>query len=102
MEGASLVRRIMGATHPAHEARVARLKNELARWENERQKHLRKIEWRNKYLKGDSSPLWAWVATRRTSPGGTGDVASAGAVAPPTSADADTVEEKIHKKPVSP
>ena len=44
-EGASLVRRIMSATHPVHEARVARLKNELARWETERQRTIRKIKW---------------------------------------------------------
>lgn len=92
------MRRIAGATHPAHEARVARLKIELARWENERQKHLRKIEWQNKHLKGDWFSPWTW-STRRTSPGGTGDTA---ADAPPASADAFAMTEKMHKKPVSP
>lgn len=40
----SLVRRIMGAAHPVHEARVIRLKMELHRWETERMKVLRKME----------------------------------------------------------
>ncbi|KAI5122271.1 hypothetical protein M0805_002352 [Coniferiporia weirii] len=37
-----LARRIMGATHPVHEARVLRLKSELQRWETVRAKTLRK------------------------------------------------------------
>lgn len=34
---AKLVQRIMGKTHPVHELRVKRLREELARWETERQ-----------------------------------------------------------------
>ncbi|KAL5486017.1 hypothetical protein ACEPAI_7061 [Sanghuangporus weigelae] len=37
-----LVRRIMSAAHPAHEARLLRLKSELHRWETERLKALKK------------------------------------------------------------
>lgn len=48
-----LVRRIMSAAHPAHEARLLRLKNELHRWEIERERALRKREkkrmWQKKW-----------------------------------------------------
>ena len=40
----SLVMRIMGETHPLNEERVTRLKGELARWDRERKKALKKIE----------------------------------------------------------
>lgn len=37
----NLPRRIMGSTHPVHEVRVQRLKQELNRWEVERQEQLK-------------------------------------------------------------
>ena len=40
----TLARRIMGETHPLHEERVMRLKGELARWANVREKTLKQIE----------------------------------------------------------
>lgn len=40
--GIRLAKRIVGATHPAHEARLLRLKSELQRWETERKRVLRK------------------------------------------------------------
>ena len=38
--GVRLAKRIVGATHPAHEARLLRLKSELRRWETERKRVL--------------------------------------------------------------
>ncbi|KAF8896337.1 hypothetical protein BD779DRAFT_1495280 [Infundibulicybe gibba] len=46
----SLVRRIMGAGHPVNEVRVDKLKEELTRWEAERQKMLARLR-----LNGSSS-----------------------------------------------
>ncbi|EJD06553.1 uncharacterized protein FOMMEDRAFT_165320 [Fomitiporia mediterranea MF3/22] len=46
--GVRLARRIVGATHPAHEARLLRLKSELQRWEIERAKAIRRREKRKK------------------------------------------------------
>lgn len=47
--GVRLARRIVGATHPAHEARLLRLKSELQRWEIERAKAIRKRQWKKKW-----------------------------------------------------
>ena len=44
-----LARRIVGVTHPSHEARLLRLKSELQRWETERVKALKKREMKRKW-----------------------------------------------------
>lgn len=43
-EANSLVRRIMGSGHPVEEVRVERLKEELLRWETERQAALARLQ----------------------------------------------------------
>jgi hypothetical protein len=41
---ADIARRIMGSTHPVHELRVKSLRDELARWEKERQSVMARLQ----------------------------------------------------------
>ncbi|KAH8118036.1 hypothetical protein DFH11DRAFT_873748 [Phellopilus nigrolimitatus] len=50
-----LARRIVGVTHPVHEARVLRLKSELQRWQTERAKVLRRLR------KQARPKHWGWM-----------------------------------------
>lgn len=41
----SVARQIMGSAHPVNEVRVERLKEELLRWDTEKQNVLRRLQW---------------------------------------------------------
>lgn len=56
--GVRLAKRIVGATHPAHEARLLRLKSELQRWEAEKKRVLRRKKMRRFWKEH-----WAGVTT---------------------------------------